>query len=86
MQGLGGGLHAGTGAKIGLDIMTDITYSLNMKSRKPKRETNRETNRVVVTLDPQHFEALDKIKKHTGATLAFTIRRALDRFLFDSKK
>ncbi len=37
--------------------------------------------RIVVTVDAEHFAALDRIKKETGAPYSFTIRKALEQFL-----
>jgi predicted DNA-binding protein len=42
--------------------------------------------RIVITLEPEQRKALDKISNDTGASIAFLIRRSIDKYLAEVKK
>jgi predicted DNA-binding protein len=47
---------------------------------------SKENSRIVVTLEKRQRKALEKIQKDTGASFAFLIRRAIDKYLDGIKK
>lgn len=49
-------------------------------------EKSKDNSRIVVTLEKRQRKALEKIQKDTGASFAFLIRRAIDKYLDGIKK